>query len=119
VPTLKAKGIFWREDRKCPPSAKVGLRPTYGNGVCGLDTNSGLLSATNVTDFVNGAQTLISVAVSPFHSQTSLKHSRSPSPPQMTGARLQGTDLLHRWVKKKGAVAAISMDRRQSSQVDR
>jgi hypothetical protein len=27
VPTLKAKGIFWREDRKCPPSAKVGLIP--------------------------------------------------------------------------------------------
>ena len=25
MPTLKAKGIFWREDRKCPPSAKVGL----------------------------------------------------------------------------------------------
>jgi transposase InsO family protein len=25
VPTLKAKGIFWRADRKCPPSAKVGL----------------------------------------------------------------------------------------------
>jgi DNA replication protein DnaC len=25
VPTLKAKGIFWREVRKCPPSAKVGL----------------------------------------------------------------------------------------------
>jgi hypothetical protein len=22
---LKAKGIFWREGRKCPPSAKVGL----------------------------------------------------------------------------------------------
>jgi hypothetical protein len=27
VPTLKAKGIFWRENRKCPPSAKVGLAP--------------------------------------------------------------------------------------------
>jgi hypothetical protein len=25
VPTLKAKGIFWRPYRKCPPSAKVGL----------------------------------------------------------------------------------------------
>jgi hypothetical protein len=25
VPTLKAKGIFWRADTKCPPSAKVGL----------------------------------------------------------------------------------------------
>jgi hypothetical protein len=25
VPTLKAKGIFWRAVRKCPPSAKVGL----------------------------------------------------------------------------------------------
>lgn len=31
------------------------LRPTYNNGICGLDTNSGLLSATNVTEFVNGA----------------------------------------------------------------
>src|SRR5262249_45434374 len=25
VPTLKAKGIFWRESQKCPSSAKVGL----------------------------------------------------------------------------------------------
>ncbi len=25
VPALKAKGIFWRADRKCPPGAKVGL----------------------------------------------------------------------------------------------
>jgi hypothetical protein len=30
VPALKAKGIFWREDRKCPPSAKVGLVRTMG-----------------------------------------------------------------------------------------
>jgi hypothetical protein len=31
------------------------LRPTYTNGICGLDSNSGLLSATNITDFVNAA----------------------------------------------------------------
>src|ERR1035437_1889630 len=31
------------------------LRPTYTNGICGLDSNSGLLSASNVTDFVNAA----------------------------------------------------------------
>jgi hypothetical protein len=29
VPTLKAKGIFWRANRKCPPSAKVGLAPPF------------------------------------------------------------------------------------------
>jgi hypothetical protein len=31
------------------------LRPTYTNGICGLDTASGLLSTANITDFVNGA----------------------------------------------------------------
>src|ERR1039458_8515185 len=31
------------------------LRPTYTNGICGLDTNSGLLSASYITDFVNAA----------------------------------------------------------------
>jgi hypothetical protein len=29
MPALKTKGIFWRQARKCPPSAKVGLEP-YG-----------------------------------------------------------------------------------------
>jgi len=29
VPTLKAKGILWRADRKWPPSAKVGLTERF------------------------------------------------------------------------------------------
>ena len=33
MPTLKAKGIFWREDRKCPPSAKVGLTGLPAPGI--------------------------------------------------------------------------------------
>src|SRR5580704_16802524 len=49
APTLKAKGIFWREDRKCPPSAKVGLgaaglprREHIGGGVSRNDSVSEL-----------------------------------------------------------------------------
>ena len=61
---MKAKGIFWREDRKCPPSAKVGLAPEEKR------------AETFVFDAEPGVETRVSATLSYVYSPLEMTESR-------------------------------------------